>query len=222
MSQQDRSWLFDDWAERYDCSVQSATGLHEGYERVLAQVVRFADARPGMRVLDLGVGTGNLAQRFVALGCKVWGLDFSPAMLDKARAKVPQARLVQMDLLQDIWPKELAQGRFDRIVSTYVFHEFDLATKVHLLENLAREHLIDQGQIVVGDVAFPSLQALQHAGADHWDEDEHYWVADEAIAACEAAGFQASYKQVSSCGGVFVFRNRQNSQVTGRRFCGTI
>ena len=208
MSERDRSRLFDDWAERYDCSVQSATGLFEGYERVLGQVVRSADVRPGMRVLDLGVGTGNLARRFIALGCEVWGLDFSPAMLDKARAKVPQVTLVQMDLLQDIWPGELAQGRFDRIVSTYVFHEFDLATKVRLLQCLAREHLAAQGRIVVGGVAFPTLYALQQAGADHWDEDEHYWVADEAIAACQAAGFQASYKQVSSCSGVFVFRNR--------------
>ena len=209
MSQQDRSRLFDDWAERYDCSVQSATGLHEGYERVLGQVVRSADARPGMRVLDLGVGTGNLARCFIAMGCEVWGLDFSPAMLDKARAKVPQVTLVQMDLLQDIWPGELAQGRFDRIVSTYVFHEFDLATKVRLLERLTRDHLVAQGRIVVGDVAFPSLHALQQAGADHWDEDEYYWDANEAIAACQAAGLKATYEQVSSCGGVFVVRNRQ-------------
>jgi len=207
VSQQDRSRLFDDWAERYDCSVQSSTGLHEGYERVLDSVVLSADARPGMRILDLGVGTGNLALRFLALGCEVWGVDFSPAMLDKARAKVPQVRLVQMDLLQDVWPDDLAGQRFDRIASTYVFHEFDLATKVRLLQRLAHAHLVAQGRIVVGDVAFPSLQALQQAGADHWDEDEHYWVADEAIAACEAAGFRAAYTQVSSCGGVLVIGN---------------
>jgi putative AdoMet-dependent methyltransferase len=206
---QDRSQLFDDWAERYDCSVQSTAGLFQGYEQVLERVVRSADACPGMRVLDLGVGTGNLARQFVALGCEVWGADFSSAMLSKARAKVPQARLVQMDLLRDVWPDELAGQRFDRIVSTYVFHEFDLATKVHLLKRLARDHLAGRDRIVVGDVAFPSLQALQEAGADRWDEDEHYWAADEAIAACETAGFRVSYTQMSSCGGVFAFTNRQ-------------
>jgi hypothetical protein len=97
-------------------------------------------------------------------------------------------------------------GRWDR---QYVFHEFDLATKVHLLARLAHDRLAAQGRIVVGDVAFPSLQALQQAGADHWDEDEHYWVAGEAIAACEAAGLQATYMQVSSCGGVWVVKHRQ-------------
>ena len=32
--------------------------------------------RPSLRVLELGIGTGNLAERFVAAGCQVWGLDF--------------------------------------------------------------------------------------------------------------------------------------------------
>ena len=67
MRDQDRVQLFDRWAEHYDHSVRSATGLHEGYCEVLDRVVQLAEARPGMRVLDLGVGTGNLARRFVAL-----------------------------------------------------------------------------------------------------------------------------------------------------------
>ena len=203
MSDPHRVTLFDDWAERYDTCVGSSTGLFRGYDQVLERIVLSADARPGMRVLDLGIGTGNLAQRFIALGCKVWGADFSSAMLTKARAKVPQTKLVQMDLLWDSWPDVLTGQRFDRIVSAYVFHEFDLATKVRLLKRLADDHLAGRERIVVGDVAFPSLQALQQAGADHWDEDEYYWAADEAIAACEEAGFHASYMRVSSCGGVF-------------------
>ena len=73
--------LFDRWSETYDRSVLDESGVHDGYDDVLETVVRAAGARPGMRVLDLGIGTGNLAWRFVALGCAVWGVDFSPAML---------------------------------------------------------------------------------------------------------------------------------------------
>lgn len=208
MSDPERAGIFDRWAERYDRSVQSDTGLHEGYGQVLDLVVRSADARPGMRVLDLGIGTGNLAQRFLALGCEVWGTDFSPAMLAKARAKLPQVKLLQMDLLVDRWPEDLARERFDRIVSTYVFHEFDLATKVGLMACLARDQLAPRGHLVIGDVSFPNRRALEEAGADHWDEDEEYWAADEAITACAAAGLEATYTQVSRCGGVFVVRPR--------------
>jgi cyclopropane fatty-acyl-phospholipid synthase-like methyltransferase len=202
--QADKIQLFDNWAESYDRAVESAGGVFKGYEEVLALIVHSAAARPGMRVLDLGIGTGNLAQRFVILGCEVWGTDFSPAMLAKARLKLPQVKLVQMDLLQTNWPGELDEQRFDCIVSAYVFHHFGLGIKVRLLERLAEQYLTHRGRIVIGDIAFPSVQALQLAGADHWDEDEHYWAADETRAACQDAGLAVTYTQVSSCGGVFV------------------
>jgi len=212
MSDRGRVQLFDEWAGRYDACVQRDAGLHEGYEDVLEQVTRAAGAGAGMRVLDLGIGTGNLAQRFLDLGCEVWGTDFSPAMLAKARTKVPQVRLLAMDLLSQRWPEELTGQRFQRIVSSYVFHEFDLTTKVKLIARLGRDHLAQGGRIVIGDVAFADRQALEEAGADHWDEDEYYWEADEAIAACEKAGLAATYTQVSPCAGVFVVRPMSVSQ----------
>jgi predicted TPR repeat methyltransferase len=197
--------LFDRWSETYDRSVLDESGVHDGYDRVLETVVRAAGAQHGQSVLDLGVGTGNLAQRFLALGCEVWGVDFSPAMLAKARVKLSQVRLFQADLLApDGWPKDLNR-RYDRIVSTYVFHEFNLEAKVCLLDRLARRHLAPGGCIVIGDIAFASGQARSDAGADHWDEDEHYWAADETVAACGEGRFLVTYTQVSGCGGVFVF-----------------
>ncbi len=157
-----------------------------------------------MRILDLGIGTGNLAARLIRTGCQVSGIDFSAKMLAKARAKVPQAKLVQANLLAD-WPTELRQP-FDRVVSAYVLHEFDLETKLGLLQRIASQHLSVGGRIVIADVAFPTVAArtaAQHS-ADVWDEEEYYWAADEAFAAIEQIGLQVAYEQVSSCGGVFV------------------
>jgi cyclopropane fatty-acyl-phospholipid synthase-like methyltransferase len=200
---QDRIDLFDRWSETYDRGVLDESGSHEGYERVLETVVRAAEARPGMCVLDLGIGTGNLAQRFLALGCQVWGVDFAPAMLNLARAKLPGVALVQADL-RDEWPSTL-DGPYERIVSTYVLHEFSLQRKLALLVRLTERYLAPQGRIVVGDIAFESAQARTDAGADHWDEEEHYWAADETRAACTGTELRFSYTQVSSCGGVYVF-----------------
>jgi cyclopropane fatty-acyl-phospholipid synthase-like methyltransferase len=203
MTEQDRVALFDRWSETYDRGVLDESGVHEGYDEVLETVVHAADVRPGKRVLDLGIGTGNLAQRFVALGCVVWGVDFSPAMLAKARCKLPGVTLVQADLRGE-WPPAL-KGPFDRIVSTYVLHEFSLEHKVALLRHLANRCLAPGGRIVIGDIAFESAQARTDAGAEHWDEEEHYWAADETRAACAPAGLRFTYTQVSSCGGVYVF-----------------
>ena len=211
MSQTDRAQLFDRWAEKYDTAVTSADGDFPfgGYEQVLDEVVRLADVRPHMRILDLGIGTGNLAARFLHHDCAVWGIDFSAEMLAHTRAKLPQVNLIQANLLGE-WPPEL-QPPFDRVVSAYVWHEFDLATKVNLLQRVASRYLSTSGCILVGDIAFPTSVARKEAAerwADEWDEDEDYWAADEAIPACERAGLQVAYKQVSSCGGVFTFTVR--------------
>ena len=201
--------LFDAWAADYDVDVSAEEGFpFVGYERVLERVVQRAvsqsiSPQATMRVLDLGTGTGALASRLAALPAEVWGLDFSSQMLAKAKENVPDATFLQADLLGD-WPP---LPRFDRVVSSYVLHEFDLSAKLSILTQAAR-HLNDGGKVVVADIAFPNAdirEAAHERWRDVWDESEHYWAADEALAACEGAGFTGSFEQVSLCGGVFVF-----------------
>jgi demethylmenaquinone methyltransferase / 2-methoxy-6-polyprenyl-1,4-benzoquinol methylase len=65
--------------------------------------------RPGDRVLDAACGTGDLAIEAARAGGRVVGLDFSGAMLDRARRKAPQLEWVQGDLLALPWD----EGEFD-------------------------------------------------------------------------------------------------------------
>lgn len=188
MTVTDPAQLFDQWARNYDLATASKENdfPFAGYDRVLDQVVRLANVKPGMRVLDLGVGTGNLAARFLSAGCEVWGCDFSAEMLTSARVKWPQLHLLQADLLGEM-PAELRQP-FDRVVAAYVLHHFDLPAKVNLLQRMAELSLARGGRILVADVAFPT-EALRDAAsrrwADSWDAEEHYLTADETIRACE-------------------------------------
>lgn len=199
--------LFDDWAEGYDRSIQAEGGFpFSGYEEVLHRLVILADAKPGHHILDLGVGTGNLAKRFVDLGCEVSGIDASARMLALAREKVPGLHLAEADIAGP-WPTEFAD-RFDRIVSAYTFHHFDLQANVDLLRRLLERHLSPAGVLVVGDICFSTAQSLAEArtlAGDRWDDSEHYWVASEAIAATEMVGLSVRYSQVSDCAAVFVF-----------------
>ena len=49
--------------------------------------MREGDLR-GRRVLDVGCGTGRLVSRLVErYGCKVWGVDPEPEMVEVAREK---------------------------------------------------------------------------------------------------------------------------------------
>lgn len=196
---------FDDWAHDYDQSVSGNQGFPlDGYSTVLRTIVQQAAAQPGDAVLDLGIGTGNLAALFNELGCPIWGIDFSEEMLKKARSKLPEAALALNDLRTALPPE--FPLRFNHIVSAYTFHHFPLQEKVSLLMCLLNHHLHLDGKLVIGDIAFQDAAAedqLRRQLGDEW-EQEYYWLADESLSALAAAGIRAEYTQVSSCAGVFL------------------
>ncbi len=194
---------FDDWADTYDASIAIDGFPFYGYQEALEKTVALADSRPGMTLLDLGTGTGNLALHFGRLGCELWCTDFSEPMLAKARLKLPLAQFCLQDL-RSAWPADLPL-RFDRIVSAYVFHHFELEEKIRIVRDLVQEHLISGGRLVIADVAFPNRSAqerLKKKLGGEW-EDEYYWIADESIPILEKAGLKVKYVQVSSFAGVF-------------------
>lgn len=202
---------FDAWASSYDHDVAAnSTFPFAGYEKALDTVVRLAAPMPGMSVLDVGTGTGNLALRFAERGCRLTCTDFSEAMLTKAREKLPEAQFVLQDLSAD-WPAQLSQ-RFDRIVSAYVFHHFDLSRKTSLASDIVAQHLAPGGKLVIADVSFPDEDAMHTfaAGIGHLWEEEPYWLANDSIAALTAAGLRVQYVQVSSCAGVYCVESGNN------------
>lgn len=205
---QDRLALFEQWAATYDPrSGEEDLFPFAGYDSVLTTIVERAAVTRDMRVLDLGVGTGNLMAKFADLGCELWGVDFSAKMLERARKSLPQARLVQADLLQT-FPSTLPK-EFGAIVSAYVLHEFSDSNKVKLLSRLSEDYLAPGGVIVIGDVAFEDADVRAKAKkqwADIWDEEEYYWAADEAMELLAQAGLTCTYEQVSVCAGVFVIQ----------------
>ena len=207
MNEHDRVKLFDTWAATYDSTILTADHPFPfaAYQVVLEEIVAQSQVQPGMTVLDLGTGTGNLAARFLSRGCQVWGIDFSWEMLAQAAEKQPEVAFVQADLLGE-WP-QIIQRRFDRVISGYVFHEFDLETKISLLQRIVSRYLVTGGRIVIGDIAFPSAAIRADAQVrwvNRWDEDEYYWAADETINACQSEGINVEFTQISSCAGVFL------------------
>ncbi|MBY8998869.1 MAG: class I SAM-dependent methyltransferase [Candidatus Thorarchaeota archaeon] len=207
MSPERSSELFDSWAADYDYYIKTSTESFPflGYDDVLNRIVELADPKPGMKILDVGIGTGTLAQRFLDFDCEIWGIDYSSRMLEEAKKKVPDAKLLQVDIRSE-WPSEIKIG-FDRIVSAYTLHHLNLEGKIDAIQRMSRELLQEAGNIIVGDISFPSFMARAEARQkleSDWDDEEYYWAADAFKTMMWGQGLYVAYEQVSDYGGVYV------------------
>jgi len=110
--------LYDRTARHYDLA--STLYTVTGIERRRSRLIDAMRLPPGGTVIDLGTGTGVNLQRLanaVGEGGKVIGVDLSPGMLARARAKtenLPQVELVECDLREFDFPSGA-----DGIISTF-------------------------------------------------------------------------------------------------------
>jgi demethylmenaquinone methyltransferase/2-methoxy-6-polyprenyl-1,4-benzoquinol methylase len=145
--------LFGAIAPRYDLinDLQSF-GLHRLWKR---RALRLARVQPGEQALDLCCGTGDLALALARAGAPTVGLDFSDAMLARAKARAaarpPSAApvtFVRGDALQ----LPFADGRFDVITIAYGLRNLaDLDAGLREMLRVARPG----GRVVILDFGRP-------------------------------------------------------------------
>src|SRR5580765_4326201 len=82
-------------------------------DQAIESLVDAGGAKPNLKVLDLCCGQGNVSEALIRRGCKVTGIDFSPAMLAFARGRAPSAIFTEGDAQK--LPFDDAQ--FDVVVS---------------------------------------------------------------------------------------------------------
>ena len=96
---------------------------HRSYPMSLIKdIVRLGNIKHGMKMLDIGCGTGNAACQLLELvNVAIIGIDKSASMLEKAREKSLDVICTDVDKNQ----LPFADNYFDVIIGTYVVHQFN-------------------------------------------------------------------------------------------------
>lgn len=150
---------------RYDLRLWLMTRGREGaFRRHLLDLAR---VRSGDRFLDVGCGTGTLAieaARRVGAGGEVHGIDPSPEMIGRARAKARRARVratFGVHVAQQLpWP----DARFDVVLATFVLHQLPPAA-LHGVFAEMRRVLAPGGRLLLVDIGGPQDRHTVHVKA---------------------------------------------------------
>lgn len=113
-----RVGFFDHHAPRWDRLAQDIPAMHRRLDGLRERLT----LRPGLRVLELGCGTGLITTWLVGAvhPARVVAADFSPAMLEQARAKNIDAEFRQLDICREL-PEAAA---FDMVFCFQCFPHF--------------------------------------------------------------------------------------------------
>ncbi|MBS4537268.1 methyltransferase domain-containing protein [Clostridium sp. D2Q-11] len=103
----------------------------------------------GMKVLDIGCGTGNYSIRLAEKGCEVIGIDISDEMLEIARDKAREKNLDIKFYNMDVYNLNFEDENFDGVFSMAAF-EFIKYTK-KALDEIFRVAKTD-GQVLIGTI----------------------------------------------------------------------
>ena len=93
------------------------------WEPLTARVLAATSPTPGMTVLDIGTGAGDvalLAAKTLGPSCRVVGIDLNEAMVEHAQQRAAQAGLTQVRFQPGELKSGLPLGPFDLVIGRFV------------------------------------------------------------------------------------------------------
>ncbi|SFJ75632.1 putative AdoMet-dependent methyltransferase [Halobacillus dabanensis] len=167
-------WDFDAQAEQYDENIKT-TGygfnVHQQYEEALTRVRDCINPLRHELGLDIGVGTGNLAELFLDRGTQMIGVDQSERMLRVCLNKHPNIDARRGHFLS----LPVSDKGVDFVVSSYALHHLTDEEKELALAEMDRV-LINGGRLAIADLMFENQATKKSILQQYLDEGN-----DEAI-----------------------------------------
>ena len=97
--------------------------------------IRMLPPEQGMKVLDVGCGTGVHLNLYRNAECDVYGIDNSPSMLDVARKRLGAGADLR---LGDIAQLPYDDGQFELVLCMLVLHEMDQLSRMAVIAEMKR------------------------------------------------------------------------------------
>ena len=96
---------------------------------------RLYPPRKNLAVLDVGCGTGTQLLLYRTEGCRLCGIDSSPAMLERAKAKLGGSAEL---LIMDASHMSFADGTFDLVTVVLTLHEMPAPLRTDVVHECLR------------------------------------------------------------------------------------
>ena len=111
----------------------------------------------GGAVLDVGCGTGLHLEMYQRYGCKLYGIDTSPSMLEIAKARLGESAELR---LADATQMPYEAGSFDSVICMLALHEMDERMRSEVIGEIKRVVKRD-GRILLVDFHAGSPRPLK-------------------------------------------------------------
>ncbi len=140
--------IFDKEAKMYDDWYKTKLGNFVD-EVETKCVLDLFKVQKGMKVLDIGCGTGNFSIKLAKMGCEVIGIDISEEMLKVAKDKAKKEGLNIKFYNMDVYDMKFEDNCFDGVISVTAF-EF-LKDPDKAIEEMFRV-LKPKGYLLIGTI----------------------------------------------------------------------
>jgi SAM-dependent methyltransferase len=130
------SELYNSLAEVYEMMYQTFINYDEEY-KYYSDILKRNNA---VNVLEIGCGTGNLAEKFLSNGFQYTGTDLSKSMLDIAAAKYPQGKFREADMRNFLLDEKYDACFFAGRTSAYLVSDDDMRKALKSICNNLKEN----------------------------------------------------------------------------------
>jgi len=196
------------YASKYDAFV-------EPFISVIRQIgIKSFPVKAGMKVLDVGCGTGTNLVLYHRAGCLVHGIDLSPSMLEVARDRLGKHADLRVG---DASEMPYRDNSFDLVTSMLTLHEMPYMIRPQVMKEMIRV-MSREGRILLtdyhpGPIRFPKgwmLKAIilfleRVAGGEHFKNYRDFLKKKGLPGLIDASKLVLEKKEIASGGNIALY-----------------